>query len=355
MAGTSAVPGSCAAGASLLRVTPDDPTYRELAAAEARFWEQVHPQGLEAYHPVYADGPVDRHFNERFSGDPGVSWLERIPRHGPFRRGLMLGTVSVPVESYILESNPDLALTFVDISPGPLQRREAELGTRFPGRVATRRADLNFVALEANHYDLIVSSGTVHHVTNLEYLAFQINRALTPGGRFFLQDYVGEPRFDFTAEKRRIYEVIYERDLQRQQGRCTGLIWSDASDLSPFCGVRSDDILTVFRAGLAVLEEHTAAALVTPLMRSRPVDDRTPGGDWSADVWKGRVPTWRWLLARARERYPQVFGKRKSRQAMVDQRFLDELFVVGDVLTATGFLRPCIAFAIYGKRDAARG
>lgn len=341
------------AGASLLRVAPDDPVYRELAAAEARFWEQVHPLGLEAYHPVYADGPVDRHFNERFSGDPDVSWLECIPRHGPFRRGLMLGTLSVPVESYILESNPELALTFVDISPGPLQRRQEQLGARFPGRVATLCADLNFIALEAETYDLIVSSGTVHHVTNLEYLADQINGALTAQGRFFLQDYVGEPRFDFTAEKRRVYEVIYERDLQRQPGRRSGLLWSDASDLSPFCGVRSDEILSVFRTMLDCLEEHTAAALVTPLMRSRPVDDRTPPGDWSADTWKGRVPYWRWLIAKARERHPQLFGKRKSHQSLIDQRFLDELFLVGDVLVAANVLRPCVGFAIYGKRPAA--
>ena len=36
---------------------------------------------------------------------------------------------------------------------------------------------------------MIVSSSTIHHVTNLEYLACQINRALTPGGHFFLTDH----------------------------------------------------------------------------------------------------------------------------------------------------------------------
>src|SRR4029077_13200974 len=63
---------------------------------------------------------------------------------------------------------------------GARRRRPAARAARFPGRVEARPADLNFVDLPAAHYDLVVSSSTIHHVTNLEYLASQIDRTLPP-------------------------------------------------------------------------------------------------------------------------------------------------------------------------------
>ena len=339
--------------AGLLRVLPDDPEYLAKAAAEARYWQAVHPYSLEATHPAYADGPVDRYFNRKFTGDATVSWPSRIPQLGTFRRGLMLGAVSIPFESYILETNPTLHLTLVDSSDGPLRRRREALGARFGDRLSTMTGDLNFLEIEAERYDLILSSSTVHHVINLEHLAYQLNRGLTADGYFLLEDYVGEPRFAFSDEKKRIYELVYDRDLARQGDRQSGLIWRDASDLSPFCGVRSNEILNVLPQWLDVVEVRTAAALVTPMMRSRPVDDRTPKGDWTADAWKVHGPRWRWVVEKLRERYPRLLGKRHSHQSLIGQQFLDELFLVGDVLADAGIILPCVAFARYRRRQRA--
>lgn len=338
---------------SLFRVRPDEPEYLEKAAAEARFWQGVHPYGLEALHPAYADGPVDRYLNRRFTGDARVSWPQRLPQLDTFRRGLMLGAVSLPFERYILESNPALHLTIVDGSAGPLARRREALGALFPGRLSTLTADLNFIEIEPERYDLILSSGTLHHVTNLEYLAYQLNRGLTADGSFFLEDYVGEPRFAFSDEKKRIYEAVYGRDLARQGGRQRGLVWKDDADLSPFCGVRSNHTLRVLSLWLDAVEVHTAAALVTPMMRSRPVDDRTPKGEWTADAWKAQTTRRRWLVEKLRERYPRFLGKRRSHQELIGEEFLGELFLVGDVLADAGLILPGLAFGRFRKKSSA--
>jgi SAM-dependent methyltransferase len=339
-------------GSDLLRVEPDDPAYLATAAAEARYWQAVHPFSLEAVHPAYADGPVDRYLNRKFTGNEKLSWPSRIRQLGTFRRGLMLGAMSLPFETHVLETNPTLHLTLVDISDGPLARRVEALGPRFRDRLSTLTADLNFIALEPERYDLIISSSTIHHVTNLEYLAHQINRALTADGFFLLEDYVGEPRFGFSDEKKRLYEVVYNRDLARQGDRRPGLIWQDDSDLSPFCGVRSNEILTVMPQFLDVVELHTAATLVTPMMRSRPVDDRTPKGEWTADNWKPLGRRRQWIVEKLREKYPRLLGKRRSHQSLIPQEFLDELFLLGDVLTEAGILLPCVAFGRFRKRRA---
>jgi SAM-dependent methyltransferase len=331
---------------SLLRVHEDDADYRRQAAAEAEFWHRMHPQGLEAVQSNLDEGPVDRRFNLRFAGSEGVRWWETIARHGGFRRGAVLGTSSLVVEGRILETNPQLHLTFFDISEGALARRESTLGSRFPGRVATRVADLNFVELPASEFDVIVSSSAFHHVTNLEYLAWQINQALAAAGYFFLEDYVGEPRFQFSDDKKRIYRELFNRDRARQGRPPVELHWSDTGDLSPFCGVRSDEVLGVLRRYLEESELKTIGGLVTPIVRSRAAEEN-PHSPWAGDAWVAAGSRWRFLLGVARH---LVLRRPPSPQTMLGEDFLQEIFLVGDVLTAAGILAPSNAFASYRKK-----
>jgi SAM-dependent methyltransferase len=303
-----------------------------LAAAEAAYWQTAHPFGLEETQKQFRDGSFEHAVNLRFTDDAHTHWTETIARWGPFRRGLVLGTSSLRWEARILETNPELHLLFVDLSPGAVERRATILGERFPGRVATATMDLNFADLPAETYDLVVSSSTIHHVTNLEYLAYQVNRTLTANGRFFLEDYVGEARFQFTEEKKRLFEVVYQRDVARQRPRHSGVRWLDDTDLSPFCGVRSHEILGALRTQLEEVQIRTAATLSGLIIRMRPTDEMPA------------PPYWKIRLARLRKR----FGLQRA--DVLGKEFLDELFLVGDLATEAGIVLPGLAFAIYRKR-----
>jgi SAM-dependent methyltransferase len=328
-------------GRPAFRVLPDDPEYRRQAAAEAEYWSRMVPYALESLEERFGEGPVDQYINERFTGDRRRGWQRTIARHGPFRRGLVLGLSSLRVEGEVLATNPGLHLTFMDISPGSLARRAEAFGRRFAGRVDTVCADLNFVELEPAAYDLVVSSASLHHVTNLEHLAWQIDRALAPEGWFFLNDYVGEPRFQFDEVKRRIFGIVHDRALARSgQHVESGCVWMDATDLSPFCGVRSDDILPVLRAHLREIEVRTAAALTVALMRSRPVHGRTP-----PPPGPGRR-----LLDIASRACLGLFGKQPPVAVPAPPEFLRELMAVGDVLADGEVILPGTAFATYRKR-----
>lgn len=324
----------------LMIVAADSPEYRARAEAEARFWAEPHGFGLEATEDSFAAGPIDLHNNARYTGDPQVEWSQAVCRYGRFRRGLMLGVGSPRAEVQILQTNPELHLTLVDISADAVERRRAELERRFPGRVAGQAADLNFLALPPESYDLVVSCGTVHHVTNLEYLAATVNQALTPDGRFCLQDYVGEPRFSLSPQKRRLYEVVYDRDIARMPGRQPGVRWRDDSDLSPFCGVRSDEILPVLGRFLRALEVHTAGALAIALMRSDPADGATfpPLTGWK--LWRARL----------RVRLMPLLGPLAPMQGLMNSPMVEELLLVSDVATDAGLILPGTAFAVYAKR-----
>ncbi len=61
-----------------------------------------------------------------------------------------------------------------------------------PGTVRYAYADLNHVQLEANHYDIIVTKGTLHHLVGMPHLIPQVYRALKPGGLFWISDQDGD-------------------------------------------------------------------------------------------------------------------------------------------------------------------
>jgi SAM-dependent methyltransferase len=329
-----------------LRVQPDDPLYQRQSAAEGEFWRTMHPAGMEALEGRQAVGPIDRYVNRRFTGDEDVPWYERIATRGRFRRGACLGTSSLQLEAEILARNPSLHLTFFEISEGALARRERAFAQRFSGRTAFRVADLNFVTLPDAQFDLIVSSSTVHHVTNLEHLAWQINRALTDDGYFLLEDYVGEPRFQFTAEKRRVYGELFNRDRMRSGVPRSELQWLDTSDLSPFCGVRSNEILDVLRTYLLEEDVRTAGTLTVPILRSRPVNDAA-SSPWVTDKWVRDGSRWRLLKGAVRR---MILGRFPSSQSLLTEPFLRELYLLGDVLSDAGLLDPGIAFGTYRRK-----
>jgi SAM-dependent methyltransferase len=322
----------------LFRVLPDDPAYLKCAEDEAAFWGRSSAVGFEAREDETAASPLTRYSNRRLTGDPNVPWQDTIRSFGPFERGLFLGTSVLSIEARILETNPRLHATFLDLSEGALKRRLDALGPRFAGRIDTRVADLNFVDLPESAYDVIVSAGTLHHITNLEHLAAQANRALTDGGYLFFQDYAGETRFKFTDEKRRLFETIYNSHILKQSWRKPGVVWLDESDLSPFCGIRSADILPVFREHLDEQRVHTVGALTTLMLRSRPVD-------WLAV----RPPLPQRLRAQARRRIRALLG-RPAPPITIDSDLVHDLALVGDIASDAGVIAPGNAFGIYRKR-----
>jgi SAM-dependent methyltransferase len=313
--------------------------YQRLALAEAEFWAQPHPFGLETIeHTQGSDGPIDLWLNTRFTGDARIPWEATIARYGRFRRGIFLGTSALSTEARVLETNPELHMTFVDISAGALARRQSILGARFPGRVTTQTADGNFLDLPADSFDLIVSAASLHHITNLEYLAAQLNRALTREGMFFLQDYVGEPRFQFDAGKRQVVESLV-RDATPPELR-SAMRWMDASDLSPFCGVRSNEVLSVLRQYLVEESVQTAGALSVALMRYIRCDSTPlPGPSLPVRAWRTIDDKCRRLRGLA----PRV-------RLYIPPELLDDLLRVGDIMADADLIAPGNAFARYRKR-----
>jgi len=311
----------------ILRVQQDDAEYQRMLLEEEAFWdEQAETLLTHETLPV-----VQAYLNERMTGDTNKRWFEAVGYEGPYRRGCVLGAGPGEVEEHLLDRSPDLRLTVLDISSQALARQAQRL-SRFGERVMTLQQDLNFVELTPEAYDLIIANASLHHLVNLEHVAFQVNRALTEQGRFFMEDTVGESYFQFSDEKKRVFEnlIAATRDSSEPPA---WVDWPhrDNWQYSPFESVRSADILDVFARYLEPVAVRTSSSLTFLALFVRIA---APG--------KGPRSLLRGL-------YHSLIG----RHAAIARGFAHgELLFYLDRLTCdTGRLLPGQAFASYRKRD----
>src|SRR4029453_13057399 len=63
---------------------------------------------------------------------------------------------------------------------------------------------LNTIRLEPDSYDVVFGVSSIHHVERLEHVFEQVRRALRPGGYFYLDEYIGPSRFQWTDDQLRL-------------------------------------------------------------------------------------------------------------------------------------------------------
>jgi len=325
--------------------TARDEHYLRLLREEADFWDRH----TESPFASPAAPKLQAYYNERSTGDQGTEWHEVIPKYGEFRRGCVLGCGYQRIERQILAQNPSLHLTFYDISGEALARRLRQFQSEFPGRVDTRQEDLNFALLPENAYDLILSQSCMHHIVNLEHVAFQANKALAADGLFFLRDFVAESRLQFCDTKKRVFEAIAYATGPRGTA-APAYEWPslDAWSYSPFETVRSGETLEVFRAYLEEVELRVAGAFVTLVVFARLPSPTPPQGPRMlprrlASALARRWPVPRWVQRRRQARLvSRLFDS---------QQFGDLLIILDRIVSEAGCLKPALACAVYRKRQ----
>ena len=125
-------------------------------------------------------------------------------------------------------------------------------------------SDLNKDSLPTNQYDLIIASGSLHHIENLEHLFEQIGRALKPDGVFFANDYMGPTHMQWTDDQLAImnqllavfpdeYAKVRHRDDQVGK-EVTRIPLEIFARVDPSEGVRAAEIFGVMRDHLDIMD-----------------------------------------------------------------------------------------------------
>jgi SAM-dependent methyltransferase len=184
-----------------------------------------------------------------------------LAARGPFARVALLGGDREDEAETWLRAAPSGTLDVVECSP----RRIARLRQRLQGfgeRVRLQCQDLNFLALPAQHYDLVIAASGTFRVVNLEFFLDEIAQALRPGGLLGLISYVGERRQLYAPARLALVNAALAEipDRFRLDGGA-GIGPANQDTIAPFGAVRSDEILPIVRSRFEVVEEHLAGRL----------------------------------------------------------------------------------------------
>jgi ubiquinone/menaquinone biosynthesis C-methylase UbiE len=108
-------------------------------------------------------------------------------------------SLSKPFEFIATDINPDIFVRAAD------EARSNNLNIQF------HSADLNFIQIKEDSFDIIYAHASLHHIINLENLFLQIYKGLKREGRFFIVDMIGENRMLFWEENINFARNIVEQ------------------------------------------------------------------------------------------------------------------------------------------------
>jgi SAM-dependent methyltransferase len=152
----------------------------------------------------------------------------------------------------------------IDISDEAIRIAVAQAQAAGFSHIHYRQGNLNTIALELRAFDVIFGISSIHHTERLEHVFAQVQQALKPGGYFFLDEFIGPNRFQWTDEQiRAINEqlLVLPRKLRRlisDRGKFKDrvirrspeeIIASDPSE-----AIRSSDIVPLLARYFDVLE-----------------------------------------------------------------------------------------------------
>jgi SAM-dependent methyltransferase len=169
--------------------------------------------------------------NRRVSGDADLAPMGWFARHVARRQPLPLGRVLVvgcgtaQIERTLVEQGWASEVVAFDLSTKVLAEAQARAGRNAAIRYV--RADMNRLPVgpapfEAGSFDAVVGVSSIHHCAELERLYAAVARLLVPDGWFFLDEYVGPDRFQYSAAHMRhvsaLADLLPDRLLTNASG-----------------------------------------------------------------------------------------------------------------------------------------
>lgn len=170
----------------------------------ARFWNgQAGQWGIGGVRHWTELQQVHEIINLRVSGDPAVDpychlLRSRLEGRLPVGRALTIGCGSGELERGLCQYGFARDHDAVDVAPRAIEKAVEAARAAGLSQLSYRVADGNALQLERGSYDVVFGVHSIHHITRLESVFRQVAGALRPGGLFFMNEFVGPTRFQWT-------------------------------------------------------------------------------------------------------------------------------------------------------------
>ncbi len=221
----------------------------------SRFWNRTHRAGGI---PTWSQElTVRRCLNRRVTGSEDVwpvEWFAREIVSRPFPRALSLGCGDGTLERDLISKGLCESVLGLDISEEALElarRRAREAGY---ATLHYARADLDRADLDEDGYEAVFVHQALHHVRELETCLSQVAGALTPDGVFYVDEYVGPSRHEWTRALLEAAEEVYQelpKQVRRRRRLQLPVDWRDPSE-----AVRSSEIVPLIDERFEIRERR---------------------------------------------------------------------------------------------------
>lgn len=235
-----------------------------------RFWNRTHDHGGSA---TWSQEPgVRQVINRRITGDEHqwpVEWFASKIADGAYPRVLSLGCGTGALERDLASKGLCETAVGLDISERALELARQQARVAGFTHLEYRRADLDRLKLEPNRFEGIFVHQALHHVRDLEGCLAQVARALTPGGVFYADEYVGPSRHEWNRQLLRTAEAAFQqlpKAVRRRRRLQLPVDWRDPSE-----AVRASEIVRVVGEHLEIVERRdyggNLLALIHPFLQ----------------------------------------------------------------------------------------
>ena len=206
---------------------------------------------------------VRERLNLLITGNPGQDrfqyFLEKYfrqssPRFTPLKRIITLGCGHGEFERGLAKYQFAKTHEAVDLAPGAISKARELAQEDGLKHIRYWVADLNSIELPRSSYDVAFGISSIHHVSHLEHLFYQVAQSLKPGGYLFLDEFIGPNKFQWTDQQLHLINeqaaaLPFELKRSLLDGKPKGNIWRHSpqqmDEVDPSEAVRSADILRV--------------------------------------------------------------------------------------------------------------
>ncbi len=239
-----------------------------------RYWESQHEDGdpdtfldhpmIQAYVAIRSCGDLTSH---------QTLAVEAIrSRTRPGSRILSVGCGGAEKEMHFVNDLPDRHFVGLDLAESALERARQKIEVNGVKNLELVSGDFNDLSLDANDFDVVLGSGAIHHIENLEGFWAQCRHTLRPGGIVVGQEYVGPNRFQWTDVQCEIGTALLREHVPAEHkahhDRVEPIPLAVIIAEDPSEAVRSEEILSTLEAADFKIVEHRGAGcgLLQPML-----------------------------------------------------------------------------------------
>ena len=222
--------------------------------------------------------------HRRVTGDPNLGtyqWFKNRFFPQPAELCLSLGCGLGQFERDAIQIEITRRFHANDLSKGAIETaRKAAAESGLTDRIDYSVVNLDEIVLPEATYDAIFAISSAHHVSNLENLFQQCQRALKPNGLMFLDEYIGPTRFQtspmVTELINRLLAILparYRKDQTAKDGRTIDryaptpievFLQSDPSE-----AIRSADVVGMLKRWFDIVEFRPYGGAIQHMLLSR--------------------------------------------------------------------------------------